>query len=124
MEGIIVKKLLVTLMMMALLALPAVAMADGFSGAKVEAKTVTIAELANLNDDAKVYVEGKLTRELGDDKYELKDDSGATVTVKIKPRLFDGITVSPNDTLIIYGDLDKGDYGSMKVEAKRIDFKR
>lgn len=117
------KKLLVTLMMMALLALPAVAMADGFSGAKVEAKTVTIAELANLNDDAKVYVEGKLTRELGDDKYELKDDSGATVTVKIKPRL-EGITVSPTDTLIIYGDLDKGDYGSMKVEAKRIDFKR
>ena len=118
------KKILLTMMVLALLALPGLVLADGFSGARVEAKTVTIAELANMNDDAKVYVTGKLTRELGDDKYELKDDSGATVTVKIKPRLFEGITVNPNDTLIIYGDLDKGDYGSLKVEAKRIDFKR
>ena len=117
------KKIFVATMMAIMLALPGLALADGFSGSKAEAVTATIAELSNLPDDAKVYVTGKITRELGDEKYEFKDEAGNTVTVKIKDRLFEGINVSPDDLLVIYGELDKG-YTSMKIEAKRIDFKR
>lgn len=66
---------------------------------------VTVSQLATLKDDSQVSLTGKVTKSLGDEKYEFADATGVVV-VEIDDEAWQGRAVTANDTLTIDGELD------------------
>lgn len=93
--------------------------ATGFTGPKAEPKAVKVSELQSLPDETIVVLEGKIVQQIDDERFQFADGTG-TVTLDIDEDLWFGLTVGPEDTLRIYGELDKS-YTKMEVEVKRID---
>jgi Uncharacterized conserved protein len=126
--------LIMTLAM--LLALPAAALADdrdkmggGFQANETGAPAgggyvgpgtaqVTVAEALKLGDDAWVTLTGKIERQIEHEKYQFSDGTG-TITVEIDDKRWRGLTVGPEDTVIISGEVDM-DLGRREIEVKRI----
>jgi uncharacterized protein (TIGR00156 family) len=69
-------------------------------------KLVTVAEALQLPDDAEVRVEGYIVKAVGDEKYELQDDSG-TMIVEIDDDDWRGLEVTPAVMVQIHGEIDK-----------------
>lgn len=88
----------------------------GFLGPSIS-KT-TIKKAITLNDDIPVKIEGKIIQHLGKDKYLFRDSSG-DITIEIDHDKWRGITVEPNDTVIIDGEIDK-DWNSIKIDVESI----
>ena len=78
--------------------------AGGFQGPGLAPSSV--AEALKLNDDTPVVLVGQIEKSLGDEKYLFKDASGS-VTVEIDNEDWRGVTVTPKDTIVIQGEIDK-----------------
>lgn len=81
-------------------------------------KFVTVAQALQLPDDTDVRVEGYLVRSLGDEKYELQDDTGVMI-VEIDDDDWDGVEATPDTRVRIHGEIDK-DRGETELEADNI----
>lgn len=68
---------------------------------------ITIDQIGNLRDDAYVIVQGNIIRRVEGDKYLFQDPSG-TIVVEIDDDDWNGVTVTPDDTIKLYGEVDKG----------------
>lgn len=79
----------------------------------------TIANALTQKDDTPVTLEGKITKHLHKDKYLFTDDTG-TVTVEIDRQDWNGIDVTPADTVRIRGEVDKGWYDT-KIDVDSIE---
>ncbi|QIQ20562.1 NirD/YgiW/YdeI family stress tolerance protein [Zophobihabitans entericus] len=88
----------------------------GFNGPS--AGSVTVAEAKQRGDDAKVILQGNIISAQGGEYYTFKDSSGE-ITVEIDHDVWRGITVNPEDTVEIYGEIDK-DWTSIKIDVDRI----
>lgn len=121
-------KKVVTITLLALLALPALAnTAGGFTdsttagtgGFKGPSTALTTVEIAKtLRDDAKVVLRGKIERHLGGDNYLFSDSTGS-ITVDIDNKKWNGQMVSPQDQVEIQGEVDK-DWNSVEIDVDRI----
>ena len=80
--------------------------------------TSTIAEVLVMEDDMPVKVSGKLTKQVKGDTYQLEDPTGI-IMVEIESEDWNGNTVTEQDTVIIYGEVDKEKDGT-KVDAKMV----
>lgn len=80
-------------------------------------RTVTAAEAANLPDDTRVRVEGRIVRSLGDEEYEFRDDTG-TMRVEIDDDDWDG-QMDPNRRVVLIGELDQ-DANDVELEVDRV----
>lgn len=76
----------------------------GFQGPGLSNSTV--AEALKLGDDTAVVLEGKIEKSLGKEKYVFSDNTGS-VTVEIDNEDWRGQKVTPNDTVVIQGEIDK-----------------
>ena len=94
--------------------------AGGFTGPSQAA--VSVAEALKLSDDTPVVLEGTIEQSLGDEKYMFKDASGSVI-VEIDDEDWRGITVTPKDTVIINGEVDK-DMFKTKIDADSISIKK
>jgi len=74
----------------------------GFSGPQTVA---TVAQALKMNDDAMVTLKGTITKQTGHEEYEFKDSTG-TIAIEIDDDDWWGLTVSPTDVVIIYGEVD------------------
>ena len=83
-----------------------------------EMKPMSVAEVRKLSDDAYVTMAGHIVKRLSSDEYDFTDGTG-NVVVKIKGKVWKGLTVTPKDEIIIVGEADK-DLTSFKVDAKSI----
>lgn len=84
----------------------AVAMGPGgFSGSNDEVVTVT--QIKEMRDDTPVVLQGYIVQRLGDEKYLFKD-SADSITVEIDDDNWRGITITPQDTVKLYGEVDRG----------------
>lgn len=92
----------------------------GFKGPGLQPSTV--AEALGYSDDTPVVLVGKIKRSLGDEKYLFKDSSG-TVTVDIDNDDWRGITVTPNDTVVIEGEVDK-DFFKTQIDVDTVRLKK
>ncbi|MBQ7303492.1 MAG: NirD/YgiW/YdeI family stress tolerance protein [Alphaproteobacteria bacterium] len=63
---------------------------------------VTVTEIAELNDGDYVVMQGNILEKTGDDSYNFKDNTG-TMIIEIDDEDWAGITVTPNDVVIIEG---------------------
>lgn len=68
---------------------------------------VTVKQVKEMRDDVPVVVQGKILQRMGDDKYLFEDSTGS-ITVEIDNEDWRGQTVSPTDTVKLYGDVDAG----------------
>lgn len=84
----------------------------------------TVASLANLRDESMVRLTGKITKALGDEKYEFVDATGAVI-VEIDNEDWQGRTVTANDIITIVGELDVEYLPTkrMKVDVDFVEFK-
>ena len=105
-----------------LFVIPAVVMAMVFA---VQAQFVnptqqnmTVSEVVKLRDDTPVVLTGKIDKALGDEKYQFSDSTG-TIIVEVDDDNWRNIQVTPNDTVQIRGEVDKG-WFSTEIDVKEI----
>ncbi len=91
----------------------------GFNGPDGR-KAVTAAEAAGLPDDTAVRLTGHITKSLGDERYEFRDDTG-TLIVEIDDDDWDGAEVTPDDQVELAGEIDyEGRELEIDVESVRL----
>lgn len=86
----------------------------GFQGPGVDLTTVQNA--LTMKDDASVRLVGHIEKSLGDEKYTFKDSTGEII-VEIDNDLWQGRTVTPNDSVEISGEVDKEWAGKSKIDV-------
>jgi uncharacterized protein (TIGR00156 family) len=88
---------------------------------KTITKPVThAADVPNMQDDTIVYLQGTLTKSLGDEMYVFSDASG-NIYVEIDSALMQGQTFVPDMAVIITATVDK-EGNITSLEAQEIDF--
>ena len=83
-----------------------------------EAQVSTVEQVRNMQDDSKVAMKGKIEKHLKRDKYQFRDGTGFIV-VEIDEDVWDGQTVTPQDTIWIFGELDS-DPETPEVDVERL----
>ena len=94
--------------------------AGGFQGPGLAPSSV--AEALKLNDDTPVVLVGQIEKSLGDEKYLFKDASGS-VTVEIDNEDWRGVTVTPKDTIVLQGEIDK-DFFKTEIDVDSVALKK
>lgn len=123
------RKLFVFLMLAAFLIVPAMALAQEKPGFNPDPQSKagytgpvsfqTISQVLQMRDDAPVVMEGNIVRFLGGEKYEFVDKTGS-VTIEIDDDYaWEGQSVGPDDTVVIYGEVDR-DFKDFKVDVDRV----
>lgn len=116
----------------ALLASTTFAFADGYTGntaqrttgytgpANTAVRLVTVKQAQSMADDTYVTMRGKVVQHIKSDKYMFQDSTGQIV-VEIDDDLWYGLTLGPNDTVEIIGEIDRdGPWGKVDVDVKNI----
>ena len=88
----------------------------GFTGPS--GAVTTVANAKSLRDDTWVTLRGKITERISDDLYKFQDASGV-INVDIDHKRWNGVTVGPQDTVEIQGEVDK-DWNSVEIDVKQI----
>ena len=92
------------------------AQAGGFTGPS--GAVTTVANAKSLRDDTWGTLRGKITERISDDLYKFQDASGV-INVDIDHKRWNGVTVGPQDTVEIQGEVDK-DWNSVEIDVKQI----
>ncbi len=92
------------------------AQAGGFTGPS--GAVTTVANAKSLRDDTWVTLRGKITERISDNLYKFQDASGV-INVDIDHKRWNGVTVGPQDTVEIQGEVDK-DWNSVEIDVKQI----
>ncbi|WAL53543.1 YgiW/YdeI family stress tolerance OB fold protein [Klebsiella variicola subsp. tropica] len=92
------------------------AQAGGFTGPS--GAVTTVANAKSLRDDTWVTLRGKITERISDDLYKFQDASGV-INVDIDHKRWNGVTVGPQATVEIQGEVDK-DWNSVEIDVKQI----
>ena len=90
----------------------------GFTGPSAASSVVTVEQVKSMRDDTHVTMRGHIIQHLHDDNYTFQDDTG-TITVDIDHNKWNGQTVSPQNLVEVYGEVDK-DRNSVEVDVKSI----
>jgi uncharacterized protein (TIGR00156 family) len=77
----------------------------GFVGGKET--IVTVKQVNEMRDDVPVIIQGVILQRTGDEKYLFEDNSGSII-VEIDDEDWRGQTVTPTDTVKLYGEVDRG----------------
>ena len=126
------KKIAAMTAIIALVSMPVLAAEQGGPGSTQTSQTTsqnggfigpngsvtTVANAKSLRDDTWVTLRGKIVERISDDLYKFQDSSG-TVNVDIDHKRWNGVTVTPQDTVEIQGEVDK-DWNSVEIDVKQI----
>lgn len=81
--------------------------AGGFEGpSAAKNNAVSVQNALKQRDDSKVMLRGNIINSLGDEKYTFKDSTGEVV-VEIDDDEWNGLNVTPESTVEIFGEVDK-----------------
>lgn len=124
------KKILSGIILSAVLGLPSAVLAEGFQpnaqasgGFQGPGLPVsTVAEALKMRDDTAVVLQGKIEKSLGKEDYLFSDDTGS-VTIEIDHEDWRGQTVTPSDTVIIKGEVEK-DFLHTEIDVDSIELKK
>ncbi|MBQ7633857.1 MAG: NirD/YgiW/YdeI family stress tolerance protein [Alphaproteobacteria bacterium] len=95
----------------------------GFEGPNAnQLAIITVQEALNLNDDAKVVLQGNIVNSLGDEKYTFKDTTGEIV-VEIDDEDWLDVKVTPEKTVEIMGEVDKEANEPTKIDVDVVTIK-
>lgn len=95
----------------------------GFEGPSAsQLAATTVQEALDLNDEAKVVLQGNIVNSLGDEKYTFKDATGEIV-VEIDDEDWHGVKVTPEKTVEIIGEVDKDANEPTKIDIDAVTVK-
>ena len=80
---------------------------------------ISVSEIAELPDGEYVIMQGNILEKTGEETYNFKDKTGSIV-VEIDGDSWAGITVTPNDIVIIEGEVDKSMMQPTVIEVEEI----
>ena len=89
---------------------------QGFSGPGPN--LVTVKEVMNMSDDTKVFLRGNIIQRLGGEDYLFQDATGA-ISVEIDDKRWNGQNITPQDTVEIFGEVEKG-WTKTEIDVKTI----
>jgi len=87
----------------------------GFDGPGATSRLVTVPSISEMRDDTKVTIEGYLIKQIREEHYIFKDNSGE-IEVEIDDEDFRGAKVTPKTKVRIVGEVDK-DWNSITVDV-------
>lgn len=100
--------------------LPALSAARAeFVGPGAPVSLTRAADVATAGDKTPVRLEGWLSRQLDDEHYEFRDDSG-TVRVEIERERLPAAKITPQTRLRLSGEVDR-DWMRREVEVSRVE---
>ena len=82
---------------------------------------ISVSEIAELKDGDYVVMQGNILEKTGDETYNFKDNTG-TIILEIDDDSWADITVTPNDIVIIEGEVDKNMMNPTIIEVEEIRF--
>ena len=91
----------------------------GFEGPGVAQSFTTVKEALAARDDTPVILRGHIINSLGDEKYTFKDSTGEVV-IEIDDEDWHGIKVTPENTVEIYGEVDKEIFEQTTIDVKSV----
>ena len=92
----------------------------GFKGPTKSKRIIRdVISALNASDDTKVELTGNLTMSLGDEDYMFQDATGE-ISVEIDDDLWFGRTVTPDNTIIIRGEVEK-DWNNTSIDADSLE---
>ena len=68
---------------------------------------VTVKQVNEMRDDVPVIVKGNIIQRMGDENYLFEDATGS-ITVEIDDEDWRGQTITPEDVVKLYGEVDRG----------------
>ena len=68
----------------------------------------TVAEAQKSQEDTKVVLTGNIIKKINDEHYTFKDKTGE-INVEIDDDKLQGINITPETSVTIYGEIDKDD---------------
>ena len=80
---------------------------------------MTVQNVKDLKDESPVRLKGKITKNLGDDKYSFSDNTGVII-IEIDEEDWNGKDVTASDIIIIDGEVDKG-FLSSEIDVNTIE---
>lgn len=95
---------------------PGTDQAGGFTGPGPE--IISVADALRLGDDAHVALKGRIIRKIDREHYIFSDGAGE-ITVEIDDDKWRGQQVGPDDTVILYGEIDR-EWRNVEVEVDRV----
>lgn len=123
------KKSIMTVCLAGVLGFSSLAMAAGFNGGGSQQyysgfnggnqAISTVAQAKQMPDDSWVTLQGNIIKQIGKEDYVFKDNTGE-INVEIDDRDWRGITVSPQDTVIITGEVDTHRFKATDIDVKNI----
>ena len=89
-----------------------------FKGPGVSESITTVADAKNAYDDTYVELTGHIVNKVKDETYMFRDDSG-DIMIEIDDEDFRGQEVTPETTVTIKGEVDKG-WGDVEIEVDMV----
>jgi uncharacterized protein (TIGR00156 family) len=94
----------------------------GFEGPGAQAIITTVAQAKSARDDAKCEMIGSIIEQLpGDDDLYLFKDSTGEIVIELDDDLFKGRTVTPQNQIRIYGEVDNDAFEKTQIDVKKFD---
>lgn len=93
----------------------------GFQGPGLE--EVSVVEVLKMTDNTPVVLSGKIEKSIGDEKY-LFSDGTASVVIEIDDDDWNGLNITPNDMVIISGEIDKDFMQDVIIDVDNIQLKK
>ena len=103
---------------MATTAVPFAAQAQ-FIGPGVSESIKTVADAKNAYDDTYVELTGHIVNKVEDETYMFRDSSG-DIKIEIEDEDFRGQEVTPETTVTIKGEVDKG-WGDVEIDVDSLE---
>lgn len=80
---------------------------------------ISVNSLNDMPDDSYVVLKGNIVSKSGSETYTFKDSTGS-VQIEIDDDDWNGLTVKPENLVIIEGEIDKSFTGPLEVEVDSI----
>lgn len=95
--------------------------AGGFTGGSAGQVSTVAQALKASYDDMPIQLTGKIVSQISGDKFIFQDKTGQiTIEIDDDHDVWQGQNISPNDTVTIYGKVDKETFKPNKVDVYRV----
>lgn len=105
-----------------LLAISIFAVASNRGGFSSTGKNISVSKISQKNswtDDQHIILEGTILRQVGKDDFVFKDSTGELI-VEIDDDAWKGETITPDDRVRVYAEVDKS-WKELEVEVYKIE---
>ena len=90
----------------------------GFQGSSSSLSITSVEQAKTLRDDTMITLRGHIIEHIHRDDYLFKDDTG-TIRVDIDHKKWQGLTVTPQTIVELWGEVDK-DRNSVEIDVKSL----